>query len=188
MTTITVTAADTAQAMDKIVERLGEDALILETVKRNGRIEMIATDSAEETETQVPVTGATQTSAKAAPAVNIEIGSEAGFTDLFDQQMIKTVKDSARTSASAVDHLVGRTIAASDNLEIVTELRSIRQMLNGMMITHPEGLEVTLGHAAPVHFTRQDSPQRQFRSFMGTWLGLTLKMRSLPLSTPLQTG
>ena len=85
MTTITVTAADTAQAMDKIVERLGEDALILETVKRNGRIEMIATDSAEETETQVPVTGATQTSAKAAPAVNIEIGSEAGFTDLFDQ-------------------------------------------------------------------------------------------------------
>ena len=64
MTTITVTAADTAQAMDKIVERLGEDALILETVKRNGRIEMIATDSAEETETPVPVTGATQTSAK----------------------------------------------------------------------------------------------------------------------------
>ena len=52
MTTITVTAADTAQAMDKIVERLGEDALILETVKRNGRIEMIATDSVEETETQ----------------------------------------------------------------------------------------------------------------------------------------
>ena len=44
MTTGTVTAGDTAQAMDKIVERLGEDALILETVKRNGRIEMIATD------------------------------------------------------------------------------------------------------------------------------------------------
>ena len=50
MTTITVTAGDTAQAMDKIVERLGEDALILETVKRNGRIEMIATDSVGETE------------------------------------------------------------------------------------------------------------------------------------------
>ena len=66
--------------------------------------------------------GATQTSAKAAPAVNIEI-ARAG-TDLFDQQMIKTVKDSAGTSAG-VDRLVGRTIAASDNLEIVTELRSI---------------------------------------------------------------
>ena len=103
---------------------------------------MIATDSAEETETPVPVTGATPTSAKAAPALKIEIGSESGFTDLFDQQMIRTVKESASTSASAVDHLVGRTIAASDNLEIVTELRSIRQMLNGMMITHPEGLKL----------------------------------------------
>ena len=50
MTTITVTAADTAQAMDKIVESLGEDALVLETVKRNGRIEKIATDGVEETE------------------------------------------------------------------------------------------------------------------------------------------
>ena len=48
MTTITVTAADTAQAMDKIVERLGDDALILETVKRNGRIEMVATNDPDE--------------------------------------------------------------------------------------------------------------------------------------------
>ena len=172
MTTITVTAADTAQAMDKIVERLGEDALILETVKRNGRIEMIATDSAEETETPVPLTGATQTSAKAAPALNIEIGSEAGFTDLFDQQMIKTVKESARTSASAVDHLVGRTIAASDNLEIVTELRSIRQMLNGMMITHPEGLEVTLGHAAPVRLHQAGFSPKAIQELHGHMVGL----------------
>ena len=44
MTTITVSASDTAQAMDKIVERLGDDAMILETIKRDGRIEMIATD------------------------------------------------------------------------------------------------------------------------------------------------
>ena len=54
MTTITVTAADTAQAMDKIVERLGEDALILETVKRNGRIEMIATDAVSYTHLTLP--------------------------------------------------------------------------------------------------------------------------------------
>ena len=48
MTTITVSASDTAQAMDKIVERLGEDAMILETIKRNGRIEMIATNDPDE--------------------------------------------------------------------------------------------------------------------------------------------
>ena len=150
MTTITVTAADTAQAMDKIVERLGEDALILETVKRNGRIEMIATDSVEETETLAPAAAVPRSLPEAPYGLDIEIGSASGFTDLFDQQMISTVRDRSNTSASAVDHLVGRAIEASDNLDILTELRSIRQMLNGMMITRPEGLDVTLGHAAPV--------------------------------------
>ena len=52
MTTITVNAADTAQAMDKIVERLGDDALILETIKRDGRIEMVATDDSDSTPRQ----------------------------------------------------------------------------------------------------------------------------------------
>ena len=150
MTTITVTAADTAQAMDKIVERLGEDALILETVKRNGRIEMIATDSVEENETLAPAATVPRSSSKVPCGLDIEIGSASGFTDLFDQQMISTVRDRSNTAVSAVDHLVGRAIEASDNLDILTELRSIRQMLNGMMITRPEGLDVTLGHAAPV--------------------------------------
>ena len=150
MTTITVTAADTAQAMDKIVERLGEDALILETVKRNGRIEMIATDSVDETEAPALAAGASRHAAEIPSGLNIEIGDASGFTDLFDQQMINTVRDRGNASASTVDHLIGRAIEASDNLDILTELRSIRQMLNGMMITRPEGLGVTLGHAAPV--------------------------------------
>ena len=148
MTTITVTAADTAQAMDKIVERLGEDALILETVKRNGRIEMIATDSVEETE--APAAAAPRPAAEAPSGLNIDIGGASGFTDLFDQQMIDTVRERGNASVSTVDHLVGRAIEASENLDTLTELRSIRQMLNGMMITRPEGLDVTLGHAAPV--------------------------------------
>ena len=111
---------------------------------------MIATDSIEETETPAPAAAAPRAAAEVPYGLNIEIGSASGFTDLFDQQMISTVRDRSNTSASAVDHLVGRTIEASDNLDILTELRSIRQMLTGMMITRPEGLDVTLGHAAPV--------------------------------------
>ena len=72
----------------------------------------------------------------------------------------------------AVDHLVGRTIAASDNLEIVTELRSIRQMLNGMMITHPEGLEVTLGHAAPVRLHQAGFSSKAIQELHGHMVGL----------------
>jgi len=147
MTTITVTAGDTAQAMDKIVERLGEDALILETVKRNGRIEMIATDDPEDA--PAPPT-AEQPAPTARAPLDLEIGAGAAFTDLFDQQMINRVRDRDARQASTAENLAGRAIEASDSRELLTELKSIRKMLNGMMITRPDGLDVTLGHAAPV--------------------------------------
>ena len=172
MTTITVTAADTAQAMDKIVERLGEDALILETVKRNGRIEMIATDSVEETEAPEPIASAPRPALEGLSGLNMEIGGGSGFTDLFDQQMIDTVRDRGSASASTVDHLVGRAMKASDNLDVVTELRSIRQMLNGMMITHPEGLDVTLGHAAPVRLHQAGFSSRAIQELHEHMVGL----------------
>ena len=172
MTTITVTAADTAQAMDKIVERLGEDALILETVKRNGRIEMIATDSAEETEAPAPAASVPRPETSASAVLNVEIGGGAGFTDLFDQQMINTVRDRGEASQSTVDHLFGRAIEASDNLDILTELRSIRQMLNGMMITRPEGLDVTLGHAAPVRLQQAGFSSKAIQELHEHMLGL----------------
>ena len=172
MTTITVTAADTAQAMDKIVERLGEDALILETVKRNGRIEMIATDSVEETEAPEPIASAPHPAVEGLSGLNIEIGGGSGFTDLFDQQMIDTVRDRGSASASTVNHLVGRAMEASDNLDVVTELRSIRQMLNGMMITRPEGLDVTLGHAAPVRLHQAGFSSRAIQELNEHMVGL----------------
>ena len=36
MTTLTIQAADTASAMEEIADRLGEDALILSTTKKDG--------------------------------------------------------------------------------------------------------------------------------------------------------
>ena len=170
MTTITVTAADTAQAMDKIVERLGDDALILETVKRNGRIEMIATDSAEDT--QAPLLEVSQPAAETPVGLNLEIGGGSGFTDLFDQQMINTVRERGSASTSTVDHLVGRAMDASENVDILTELRSIRQMLDGMMITRPEGLDVTLGHAAPVRLHQAGFSSRAIQQLHHHMAGL----------------
>lgn len=172
MTIITVTAADTAQAMDKIVERLGDDALILETVKRNGRIEMIATDSVEDAEAKEPATVSPRTESGALSGLNIEIGSSAGFTDLFDQQMINTVRNRCDAQTSTVDHLVGRAIEATDNLDILTELRNIRHMLSGMMITHPEGLDVTLGHAAPVRLHQAGFSSKAIQKLYDYMVGL----------------
>jgi len=172
MTTITVTAADTAQAMDKIVERLGADALILETVKRNGRIEMIATDNVEDAPAPQSAEKPAQPAAKEAPGLDIEIGGGAGFTDLFDQQMINTVRDRKTQATSTVDHLVGRAIEASDNLDILSELRGITKMLDGMMITRPEGLDVTLGHAAPVRLHQAGFSSRVIRELHDHMIGL----------------
>ena len=170
MTTITVTAADTAQAMDKIVERLGEDALILETVKRNGRIEMIATDSSDDTTEPQPVMSQPDSAQRG--QLDLEVGGGSGFTDLFDQQMINKVRDRGAGSASTVDHLVERAMDASNNLDMLTELRSIRQMLDGMMITKPEGLDVTLGHAAPVRLHQAGFSSRAIQQLHHHMVGL----------------
>ena len=172
MTTITVTAADTAQAMDKIVERLGDDALILETVKRNGRIEMIATDSVEDAAAKEPAIVSPHPESGALSGLNIEIGSSTGFTDLFDQQMINTVRNRSNAQTSTVDHLVGRAIEATDNLDILTELRNIRHMLSGMMITHPDGLDVTLGHAAPVRLHQAGFSSKAIQQLYDYMVGL----------------
>ena len=172
MTTITVTAADTAQAMDKIVERLGDDALILETVKRNGRIEMIATDSVEDAAAKEPAIVSPHPEGGALSGLNIEIGSNAGFTDLFDQQMINTVRNRSNAQTSTVDHLVGRAIEATDNLDILAELRNIRHMLSGMMITHPDGLDVTLGHAAPVRLHQAGFSSKAIQQLYDYMVGL----------------
>ena len=43
MTTTTVTAKDTSSAMDDIMEKLGDDAVILSTMKKNGKVQMTAT-------------------------------------------------------------------------------------------------------------------------------------------------
>ena len=172
MTTITVTAADTAQAMDKIVERLGDDALILETVKRNGRIEMIATDSVEDAAAKEPTIVSPHPECGALSGLNIEIGSSTGFTDLFDQQMINTVRNRSNAQTSTVDHLVGRAIEATDNLDILAELRNIRHMLSGMMITHPEGLDVTLGHAAPVRLHQAGFSSKAIQQLYDYMVGL----------------
>ena len=164
MTTITVSAADTAQAMDKIVERLGDDALILETIKRDGRIEMVATDDSDSAPSQpkrapAPVRsetgfgglstieGGQATASHTGPSgsLDMNIGAATPFTDLLDQQMISTVK-----TRSAADHLTDRTSHAASQMDILEEIRDLRKMLNGMMLTRPEGLDVTLGHAAPV--------------------------------------
>ena len=47
MATITVTAKDTASAMEDVFEQLGDDAYIIETTKKNGKVTMHATNCSQ---------------------------------------------------------------------------------------------------------------------------------------------
>ena len=64
--------------------------------------------------------------------------------------MIRAVRNRPAGDASAADYLGQLADEEIKNLDMLAELKHIRGMLNGMMITQPEGLGVTLGHAAPV--------------------------------------
>ena len=69
MATITVTAKDSTSAMEDVLEQLGEDAYIIETMKKNGKVSMMATnDSILTKETQRP--------------------SVKAFSKIFDSKMI----------------------------------------------------------------------------------------------------
>ena len=74
MPNVTVTAADTATAMDEIWDRLGPDAMIVSTKKQHGKIVMEAT---------------TESTAKPAEPAK---ASTAGFGTLFTNQMIGKAK------------------------------------------------------------------------------------------------
>ena len=172
MTTITVTAADTAQAMDKIVERLGEDALILETVKRNGRIEMVATDdSNENVAEQVTLPTKNPPEDGKIGGLDIRIGAN-GFTDLFDQQMINSVHERTKSHTKTQEYFVGRANSTKENFEIINELKTIQRMLNGMMITKPDGLDITLGHAAPVRLHQAGFSSEAIQELYSNIVGL----------------
>ena len=71
MATITVTAKDSTSAMEDVFEQLGEDAYIIETMKKNGKVSMMATnDSILTKETHRP--------------------SVKAFSKIFDSKMIDT--------------------------------------------------------------------------------------------------
>ena len=119
MTTIRVSALDTAQAMEEIAAKLGSDAMIIDTFKRDGKIDDYALDDAKEhfkSEAQMP---SGHGSAKVLPyeARKKDIHLSAAeamaemqrvdeehlprFNEIFDQKMVNTTPISKAETAPA---------------------------------------------------------------------------------------
>ena len=144
MATITVSAADTAAAMDEIFQKLGDDALILETANRNGKIEMVATNDAAHRVKVRP-----SKAPKKAPA----------FTELFDQKLIQehvegTLEDEGITADFALKALAKSqsepTSTPSDMASMRKDMAILKSMMTGMMITDENGLSEKLGHSTTI--------------------------------------
>ena len=132
MPTITVQAADSATAMDEIWEKLGPDAMIISTNKRNGRIVMEATTD----------------SAKPAMALSVE----AGFSDIFKGQMLAKPAVTAKTSAAR--QMPASTAATNDIAGLRRDITQIRNMLSGLVLTDLDGVNPSLSASTRLELQR----------------------------------
>ena len=130
MPTITVQAADSATAMDEIWTKLGPDAMIISTSKRNGRIVMEATTE----------------SAKPAMAPSVE----AGFSGIFKGQML------AKTAVTAKADTAGRTPAAAgaDIAALRRDIAQMQNMLSGLVLTDLDGVNPSLSASTRLELQR----------------------------------
>ena len=159
MATITVTAKDSASAMEDIFEQLGEDAYIIETSKKNGKVSMQATNDS------------LLLREKNRPSVK-------AFSSIFDSKLIDSKIASKKDFAELVstqDALSSMNIssASKEDFEIIrNDVSSIKSMLSGLMITSPEGLNAELGHSLPIQLMQSGFSSEIINSFSSNFSGL----------------
>ena len=135
MPNVTVTAVDTATAMDEIWDQLGPDAMIVPTKKQRGKIVMEAT-----TETASKATEPPQASA-------------AGFGTLFANQMIGKAPRRDPDSPPPVDSAAQHNELAS----LRRDVAAMQDMLTGMVLTDLDGINPALAPSTRVTLQRAGS-------------------------------
>ena len=152
MATITVTAKDTASAMEDVFEQLGDDAYIIETTKKNGKVSMHATNDS------LLLKEKNRSSVKA-------------FSKIFDSKLIDpnlTPKKAVSEIVSTEDVLSSKKISpvSKDDFEILkNEISSLKSMMGGLMITQRDGLKVELGYSLPVQLMQAGFSSELIESF-----------------------
>jgi flagellar biosynthesis GTPase FlhF len=142
MPNLTVQAADTATAMEEIWEKLGPDAMIVSTSKRNGRIVMEAT-----TDNAKPVM---------APSV------KAGFSDIFTGHMItkptgtQTVTPAGATATKTPDHPRQPAVngGGADIAALRREIIAMKDMMSGLVLTDLDGVNPSLSASTKLELQR----------------------------------
>lgn len=137
MTVLTFTGEDSATAMEKMADQLGENCFILSTTKRGNMIEISATDNPAE---------AGWGKRKAKPRKQ--------FADIFTEASSKTARDNRADNAGAIEADGERSISGYQIPAYIADLQAhmvgIKSMLNGMVLTDDAALRNDIGMSTPV--------------------------------------
>ena len=150
MTTVTIQATDTASAMEKIVEQLGEDALILSTSKKQGKIIMKAAKSVDFPSPSKTLETPTNFSNLYNSNLSDISESQAGLSKVskskFTENGTKT-KNNQNCSSTQLAMMNAISLLAD-------RIDQLDQKLSGMMLVGTDGLNPSLECSTPVRLTR----------------------------------
>ena len=149
MPNVTVTAADTATAMDEIWDRLGPDAMIVSTQKKHGKIVMEAT---------------TDTTVRPAEPVR---ASTAGFGTLFTNQMIGKASRRDRDMTPPTESMTQQNELAG----LRRDLAALQDMLKGMVLTDLDGINPALAPSTRVTLQRAGFSQKILQDLQTHYAG-----------------
>ena len=149
MTNVTVTASDTAAAMDEIWDRLGPDAMIVSTKKQHGKIVMEATTEAVAKQAEPAWTG------------------KADFDTLFTNQMIGRAP-----GHDANNDPQDKTTAKQTELAgLRRDLAALQDMLAGMVLTDLDGINPALVPSTRVSLQRAGFSQKILQDLQTHYAG-----------------
>lgn len=176
MTTLTIQAADTASAMEEIADRLGEDALILSTTKKDGKVIMRATNGAD-----LPSPVASAASAVPAPPAD-------DFNQMYNAGLSGSLPGKPRVTPEPAPKpgVNKRAAAASSLVQPDTAQRAMMQAMGlmadridqldrklaGMMLTGPAGLNTDLQESTPLQLGRAGYSQKTITRLQPSYAGL----------------
>ena len=153
MTTTTVTAKDTSSAMDDIMEKLGDDAVILSTIKKNGKVQMTATTDIT-----------SETPRRLKPSQQ--------FSSIFENKMLdKQIYGEHEKPFDLTDDFKFTSGASIEQVSAIRkDLSDIKSMLNGVVLTEPENLNSNIGSSTSLRLRQAGFSSKVVKKFQESFL------------------
>ncbi len=168
MTTLTIQAADTASAMDEILERLGKDALILSTTKKDGKVIMRATNGAD-----LPSPSPKRAESNFSHMYNAGISSSLPGKPRVSVNASVNASENASATSSQTHAVESIQLAMMQALGLIADrIDQLDSKLSGMMLTGPDGINAGLQDSTPLKLSRAGYSQNTILRLHSAFAGL----------------